>query len=67
MVLFDINVLMLPWWTDVIIVQSDVTIVVPWQLSTGSNHHYLFATAPLMGILFEVPRIVPCIYRTQYM
>ncbi len=29
--LFEINVvLMLPWWPDVTIVQSDVTIVVPW-------------------------------------
>ncbi len=45
--LFDINVvLMLPWWPDVTIVQPDVTIVVPWQLSTGSKHDYLFATAP---------------------
>ncbi len=35
--LFDINVvLMLPWWPDVTIVQSDITIVVPWQLSTGN-------------------------------
>ncbi len=40
--LFDINVvLMLPWWPDVTIVQSDVTIVVLWQLSTGSKHDNL--------------------------
>ncbi len=33
--LFDINVvLMLQWWPDVTIVQPDVTIIVPWQLST---------------------------------
>ncbi len=37
--LFDINVvLMLPWLPG-------VTIVVPWQLSTGTKHDYLFATA----------------------
>ncbi len=53
--MFDINVfLMLPWWPDVTIVQSDVTIVVPWQLSTGSKHDY----CPLVGILFGVLRIV---------
>ncbi len=41
--LFDINVvLMLPWWPDVTIVQSDVAIVVPWQLSTGSIYDYHF-------------------------
>ncbi len=35
--MFEINVvLMLPWRPDVTTVQSDVTIVVPWQLSTGS-------------------------------
>ncbi len=57
--LFDINViLMLPWWPDVTIVQSDVTIVVPWQLSTGSKHDYLFCYCPLVGILFEVLRII---------
>ncbi len=56
--LFDINaVLMLPWWSDVTIVQSDVTIVVSWQLSTGSKHDYLFRYCPLVGILFEVLRI----------
>ncbi len=44
--LFDINVvLMLPWWPDVTIIQSDITIVVTWQLSTGSIHDYLFVTA----------------------
>ncbi len=41
--LLDINVvLMLPWWHDVTMVQSDITIVVPWQLSTASKHDYLF-------------------------
>ncbi len=54
--LFDINV-MLPWWPDVKIVQSDVTILVPWQLSTESKHDYLFCYCPLVGILFEVRRI----------
>ncbi len=49
---------MLPWWTDVTIVQSDVTIVVPWQLLTGSIHDYLFCYCPLGGILFELLRIV---------
>ncbi len=45
--LIDINVvLMLPWWPDVTIVQSDITIVVPRQLLTGSIHDYVFATAP---------------------
>ncbi len=42
---------------DVTIVQSDVTIVVPWQLSTGSKHDYLFCYCPLVRILFEVLRI----------
>ncbi len=36
-------------------VQSDVTIEVPWQLSTGSILDYLFDTA--VGILFEILRI----------
>ncbi len=48
---------MLPWWPDVIIVQSDITIVVPWQLSTGSIHDYLFCYCPLVSILFEFLRI----------
>ncbi len=57
--LFDINVvLMLPRWPDVTIVQSDVTIVVSWQLSTGSIHDYLFCYSPLVGILFKVLRII---------
>ncbi len=30
----------------VTIVQSDITIVVPWQLSTGSIHDYLFCYCP---------------------
>ncbi len=56
-VLFDINVvLMCPWGPDIRIVQSDITIVVPWQLSTGSKHDYLFCYCPLVGILFEVLR-----------
>ncbi len=56
--LFDINVvLMLPWWPDVTIVQSNVTIVVPCQLSIASIHDYLFCYCPLVGILFEVLRI----------
>ncbi len=53
---------MLPWWPDVTIVQSDVTIVVPWQLSTGSKHDYLFCYCPLVGILFEVLRNVTPIF-----
>ncbi len=58
--LFDISVvLMLPCWPDVTIVQSDITIVVlQWQLSTGSIHDYRFCYFPLVGILFEVLRIV---------
>ncbi len=57
--LFDVNVvLMLPWWPDVKIVQSDITRVIPWQLSTGSKHVYLFRYYPLVGILFEVLRIM---------
>ncbi len=49
---------MLPWRPDVTKVQSDVTIVVSWQLSTGSMHDYLLCYCPLVGILFEVFRIV---------
>ncbi len=48
---------MLSWRSDVTIVQSDVTIVVPWQLSTESMHDYLFCYCPLVVILFEVLRI----------
>ncbi len=49
---------MLPWWPDVTIVQqSDVTIVVPWQWSTGHIHDYLFCYCPLVDILFEPLRI----------
>ncbi len=48
LLLFDINVvLILQWWPDFTIVQTNVTIVVLWQLLTGSIHEYLFATAPL--------------------
>ncbi len=36
---------------DVTIVLSDITIVVPWQLATGSIYDYL------VGIQFEVLRI----------
>ncbi len=39
-------VLLLPSWPDVTIVQSDITIVVPWQLSTGSKHDYFFLLLP---------------------
>ncbi len=57
--LFDINIvlMLLQWLPDVTIVQSDVTIVVPWQLSTGSIHDYIFCCCSLVGILFEVWRI----------
>ncbi len=48
---------MLPWWSDVTIVQTDITIVVPCQLSTGTIDDYLFCYCPLVGILFEVLRI----------
>ncbi len=44
---------MLPWWPD-------VTIAVPCQLSPGSIHDYLFCCCTLVGILFEVLRIVQC-------
>ncbi len=66
--LFDINfVLILPWWPDVTIVQSEVTIVVPWQLSTGSKHDYLVYYCPLVGILFEVMRIKCNVYKFKDM
>ncbi len=42
---------------DVTIVQYDITIVVPWQLPTQSQHDYLFCYCPLVDILFEVLRI----------
>ncbi len=58
MLLFDINVvLMLPWCPDVTIAESDIIIVVPWQLPTGNKHDYLLCYCPLVGILFEVLRI----------
>ncbi len=48
--MFDINVLLiLPWLPDVTVVQSDVTIVVIWQLSTRSNHDYRFLLLPSSG------------------
>ncbi len=49
---------MLPWWPDVTIIQYDVTIVVPYQLSTVSKHDYIFSYCLLVGILFAVLRIV---------
>ncbi len=56
--LFDINVvLMLSWRPDVTIVKNDVTIVVPWQLSTGCIHDYLFLILPLSVYSVEVLRI----------
>ncbi len=48
----------LPWWPDVTIVQSDITIAVPWQVSTWTIHDYLYCYCPLVCILFEVLRIV---------
>ncbi len=42
---------------DVTIVESNITIVVPGLLSTGSKHDYLFCYCPLVGILFEILRI----------
>ncbi len=48
--LFDINVVLIPpSWLDVTIVQYDVTILVPWQLSTGSIHDYSFCYCALVG------------------
>ncbi len=44
--------------SDAIIVPYDVTIIVRWQLSTKSEHDYLFCFCPLVGILFEVLRIL---------
>ncbi len=53
--LFDINVvLLLPWWPNVTKIQSDVTVLVPWQLPTGSIHDYLYCYCLLVGIVFEV-------------
>ncbi len=40
------------------IVQFDKTIVLPRKLATGNIHDYLFCYFPLVGILFEVLRIV---------
>ncbi len=47
--LFDINILMLPWWPHATRIQSDITIAVPWQLSTGIIHIYIFLLLPLSG------------------
>ncbi len=46
-------------WADVPIVLSDITIVVPWQLSTGSKHDYnaCYYLPPLVSNLFKVLRI----------
>ncbi len=40
------------------IVQFDKTIVLPRKRATGNIHDYLFGYCPLVGILFEVLRIV---------
>ncbi len=40
------------------IIQFDETIVLPRKLATGNIHDYLFGTAPIVGILFEILRIV---------
>ncbi len=40
------------------IVQFDETIVLPRKHATGNIHDYLFWYCPLVGILFEVLRIV---------
>ncbi len=40
------------------IVQFDETIVLPRKFATGNIHDYLFWYCPLVGILFEVLRIV---------
>ncbi len=40
------------------IVQFDETIELPRKLATGNIHDYLFWYCPLVGILFEVLRIV---------
>ncbi len=65
--LYDINVVLIsPWWPGVTIVQSDVTIVVPWQLSTGSIHDYPFYYCPLVGILFEVRRFQTFFTESSY-
>ncbi len=40
------------------IIQFDETIVLPRKLATGNIHDYFFSYCPLVGILFEVLRIV---------
>ncbi len=40
------------------VVQFDKTMVLPRKLATGNIHDYLFYYCPLVGILFEVLRIV---------
>ncbi len=46
--MFQVFWLIILFWSNCTIVwyKSDVTIVVPWQLSTGSKHDYLFTTTP---------------------
>ncbi len=36
------------------------TIVLPRKLATGGIHDYFFCYCPLVGILFEVLRIISC-------
>ncbi len=43
-------------------VHFDKTIVLPWKLATGNIHDYLFCYCPLVGILFEVLRIIDQCY-----
>ncbi len=40
------------------IVQFDKTVLVPRKLATGNIHDYIFCYCPVVGILFEVLRIV---------
>ncbi len=63
MVLLLWHHIVLLWCQDIIsikqtIVQFDKTIVFPRNLATGSIYDYLFCYCPLVGILFEVLRIV---------
>ncbi len=43
---------------DQTIVQVDKTIVLPRKLTTGRIHDYIFCYCPVVGILFEVLRII---------
>ncbi len=47
------------------IVQFDKTIILPRKLATGSVHDYLFHYCPLVGILFEVRRILTTFLHTD--